>query len=118
MEALLYIFACPEYARRVTGSPVDAVCPAMKTWVPLRGEGGVMAGVDPIALAWRKSLACEETNCVEVATACGRVMVRDSKSSGGIMLAFPAKDWITFVSYVRENNVRACPLDIWNGAWP
>lgn len=67
-----------------------------------------MADVDLALLAWRKSWACEETNCVEAATARGLVMVRDSGTAESVTLAFPSRDWAAFVSHVRHDDLHAC----------
>jgi Domain of unknown function (DUF397) len=66
-----------------------------------------MANVDLSQLAWRKSLASDETNCVEVAAACGLVMVRDSKSAESATLAFPSSGWAAFLGRVRNNIANA-----------
>jgi hypothetical protein len=69
-----------------------------------------MADVNLSSLAWRKSLASEETNCVEVAVACSLVMIRDSKNTGGVALAFPPSSWADFVRRMRTGTSRASLL--------
>jgi hypothetical protein len=71
-----------------------------------------MTDVDPSALAWRKSHASEETNCVEVAVAGGGVVVRNSRDIRGITLAFPARDWVLFLGRVRESASCVRPLAV------
>lgn len=71
-----------------------------------------MTDVDLSALAWRKSRASEETNCVEVAVAGGGVIVRDSRDITDITLAFPAQDWVLFLRQVRESASRVRPLAV------
>jgi Domain of unknown function (DUF397) len=66
-----------------------------------------MADVDLSSLAWRKSLASDETNCVEIAAACGLVMIRDSKNTEGGALAFSPSSWVDFVKRVRPDTSRA-----------
>jgi hypothetical protein len=71
-----------------------------------------MTGIDPSALAWRKSRASEETNCVEVAVAGAEVVVRDSMDIRDITLAFPARDWMLFLGRVRGSASCARPLAV------
>jgi hypothetical protein len=66
-----------------------------------------MANVDLAVLTWRKSRACEETNCVEAATAQGLVMVRDSGNAESVTLTFPSRDWAAFVSHMRDDDLHA-----------
>lgn len=48
---------------------------------------------------WRKSTRSSDTgNCVEVAFAGPAVGVRDSKNTGGPVLAFPAARWAEFLA--------------------
>lgn len=61
-----------------------------------------MADVDLSLLTWRKSLASDETNCVEVAAACRLVMVRDSKNAE-VTLVFPPSGWSAFLGRVQNN---------------
>lgn len=62
-----------------------------------------MAEVDLSTLMWRKSSACFESNCVEVATAEDLVMVRDARRSGSVVLTFSYRDWVIFLRRVRDN---------------
>jgi len=54
---------------------------------------------DCVELAWRKSSHSGDPNgnCVEVATPQEAVLVRDSKNSGGPVLAFPVVQWRAFL---------------------
>lgn len=50
-------------------------------------------------MTWRKSsFSSNGGDCVEVAQAPTAVLVRDSKKTGGPTLAFPTKDWRSFVA--------------------
>lgn len=60
-----------------------------------------MAEVDLSALAWRKSSASFESDCVEVAAGEGLVMVRDTRDIANVILAFSCRDWDTFLRRVR-----------------
>ncbi|RKT51938.1 DUF397 domain-containing protein [Saccharothrix australiensis] len=56
--------------------------------------------VDFSGAAWRKSSrsnGASNANCVEVAVVGSAVGVRDSKSPGAGVLAFPAARWASFV---------------------
>ncbi|GGX03881.1 DUF397 domain-containing protein [Streptomyces chryseus] len=53
------------------------------------------------ALEWTKSSYStnDGPNCVEVATGCGTVHVRDSKSVHGPQLGFAPGSWADFLAY-------------------
>jgi Domain of unknown function (DUF397) len=55
---------------------------------------------------WRKSSRStgQGGECVEIATLAGRVMVRDSKNSGGPVLAFEVAGFRRFVEAVRAGS--------------
>jgi hypothetical protein len=53
-------------------------------------------------LAWRKarrSIAMGE--CVEAASASGRIFVRDSKNPRGLVIGYDAETWILFTKAIR-----------------
>jgi hypothetical protein len=57
---------------------------------------------DTSELAWFKSSyssSSEGDSCVEVATTCAKVHVRDSKNIGGPQLALTPDAWADFVTY-------------------
>ncbi|MBZ9642941.1 DUF397 domain-containing protein [Streptomyces sp. PSKA30] len=58
-------------------------------------------------LNWRKSSYSGSGggDCVEVATAPGTVLVRDSKKQAEAVLAFPQEQWAAFTAYARETSV-------------
>jgi hypothetical protein len=49
---------------------------------------------------WRRSWACHEANCVEVAVDAPGVLVRDSKDPDGPVLRFTSDEWTAFVAGV------------------
>ena len=49
-------------------------------------------------LVWRKSTACGNQTCVEVATSAGGVLVRDSKNPDGAHLKFDPAAWRSFIA--------------------
>lgn len=60
-----------------------------------------LSTTDCSRLAWRKSTrsgGASNDACVEVAFAGPAVAVRDSKNAATAPLAFPARDWATFLS--------------------
>ncbi|MFG2046938.1 DUF397 domain-containing protein [Micromonospora sp. NPDC048935] len=62
-----------------------------------------MTAHDLTGLEWRTSTRSSGNgNCVEVATAGGRVAVRDSKDRSGPALAFGPTAWRAFVRGVGE----------------
>jgi Domain of unknown function (DUF397) len=60
------------------------------------------ASGDGLALEWIKSSYStdEGPDCVEVAAAPARIMVRDSKNPAGPRLALAPAAWVTFLPYV------------------
>lgn len=54
--------------------------------------------------AWRKSSRSQGggTECVEVAGAAARCLVRDSKDPAGAVLAFSLGEWVDFVEQVKS----------------
>jgi hypothetical protein len=58
-------------------------------------------------LCWRKaSASAGDGACVEVASAGGLVVVRDSRDRGGRRLHYPAQSWREFTARVRRSNLR------------
>jgi hypothetical protein len=53
-------------------------------------------------LCWRKSSKSAATNCVEVATLEGAVLVRDSKDPHGPVMRFSTGDWARFVALITS----------------
>lgn len=49
-------------------------------------------------IAWRKSSASAQGNCVEVAAAAGAVLVRDTKNRDGAVLTFTQSEWSAFLT--------------------
>ena len=52
-------------------------------------------------IAWRKSAASVQGNCVEVARDSDQVLVRDSKDPCGPVLAFNQSEWAAFTAGVK-----------------
>ena len=51
-------------------------------------------------LAWQKSsYSPDGSNCVEIAAAPATIHVRDSKNTGGPLLAVAPEAWAEFISY-------------------
>ncbi|CAL9439742.1 hypothetical protein SUDANB58_02221 [Streptomyces sp. enrichment culture] len=52
---------------------------------------------------WRKSTySGDGSNCVEIATTPGTVLVRDSKNPAGPHLALPPAAWADFLSHLTD----------------
>ena len=63
-------------------------------------------------LTWIKSShSGSEGNCVEVAVTAGQVLIRDSKNSGGPVLAIPATAWRRFARVLTpQGRLRPDPV--------
>ena len=58
-----------------------------------------MTASEPASVGWHtSSYSANGGNCVQVAPAPGRVLVRDSKDPGGPALAVPAAAWRAFLT--------------------
>ena len=56
----------------------------------------------PRQLVWRKALrSMNNGNCVEVTSASGKIMVRDSRDPGGVWLMYPSRTWNAFLDTVK-----------------
>jgi hypothetical protein len=54
-------------------------------------------------LAWRTARYCNDTGCVQVATAApGVVAVRDSQNPNGSVLMYSSRQWSWFLRYAKE----------------
>ncbi len=56
-----------------------------------------MSDTDTTGIKWLKSSASGTTNCVEVATKSGFVLIRDSKDPDGSILTVSADKWRAFL---------------------
>lgn len=54
--------------------------------------------LDPV---WRTSSRSQDTNCVEVASVDGEVLIRDTKNREDAVLAVTPRDWEAFVAAVK-----------------
>ncbi|MEV4515409.1 DUF397 domain-containing protein [Dactylosporangium sp. NPDC049525] len=54
-------------------------------------------------LAWRKSQACANATCIEVAEQPDTFFVRDSKNVAGSVLTFNRADWGSFIAGIRTD---------------
>jgi hypothetical protein len=61
------------------------------------------AGVQPTELTWRKSNACDPSECVEVAICGDHVLIRDSAAPTGLVLEFSQHAWQAFVKRVKHD---------------
>lgn len=60
-----------------------------------------MAEFDESCVMWRRSTASGATNCVEVATVDGSVLIRDSVNPDGIVLRLAPAAWSAFLARAR-----------------
>jgi hypothetical protein len=63
-----------------------------------------VADYDESTIVWRKSTASNSGGCVEVATAGGTVLIRDSTDQDGPLLRVPAQAWLACLALIHENN--------------
>lgn len=60
-------------------------------------------GVEYRGLVWRKAQRSVNNGaCVELASAGGRIAVRDSKDPGGPVLLYGPKDWHAFLAAAKQ----------------
>jgi Domain of unknown function (DUF397) len=59
--------------------------------------------VEPTDLTWRKSSACDPSECVEVAGHGDRVLIRDSTATAGPVLEVSRHTWQAFIQDVRHD---------------
>ena len=57
---------------------------------------------DLSSLVWRKSSLCTNGTCVEVALLGSRILIRDSKTESGPILAFQEAEWTAFLEGARR----------------
>ena len=55
------------------------------------------------SLAWRKSSACWDAQCVVVAADAGRVLIRDSSDAEEKTLTINNRDWAVFMALIRDS---------------
>jgi hypothetical protein len=56
-----------------------------------------VSSCNSMELVWRSSSFCLKNECVEVATCCGQILIRDSAASASLMLSFPNQAWQEFL---------------------
>ena len=62
-----------------------------------------MSAADGSSAAWRKSSACLPSDCVEVTSIGGHVLIRDSADkAGGHVLMFRSGQWSAFIRHVAH----------------
>jgi hypothetical protein len=60
------------------------------------------SGVDRASLLWRRSRACNPSECVEVAFSQHLILVRDSKDRAGPVLEFSPQAWRDFIGEIAQ----------------
>jgi hypothetical protein len=58
---------------------------------------------------WRKSSYCSHDSCVEVALLGSRILIRDSKTKDGPILAFQQAEWAEFLEGARQGEFSFSP---------
>jgi hypothetical protein len=69
-----------------------------------RKPGNVLPTTGP--LTWRKSKACSNAACIEIAEQSSSFLMRDSKEARGPMLTFSRADWGNFIAGIRDNALK------------
>jgi hypothetical protein len=67
--------------------------------------------VDATSHGWRKSTYSDQTECVEVKFAAGRVWVRNSRRPEVVPIAFTPAQWREFLSGLTDGEFVADPSD-------
>lgn len=66
-----------------------------------------MSAVEERAVAWRKSTACLPSDCVEVTSIDGHILIRDSADKAGShMLLFCSDQWSTFIRHLKREHAQ------------
>ena len=60
-----------------------------------------MADSEAPSLVWRKSMASDSGNCVEVAFGSESVLIRHSRNPSGPTLSFSPSEWEAFLTGAR-----------------
>jgi Domain of unknown function (DUF397) len=55
--------------------------------------------------AWRRSMHCESSACVEITSVDDHVLMRDAKDPDGPTLTFPRAAWAEFLHAIRKNEI-------------
>jgi hypothetical protein len=62
---------------------------------------------DPPSLKWRSASASGGQNCLQVAAAHDKVVIRDGKAgSAGPILAFTKAEWAAFIQEIKMDRFR------------
>lgn len=67
---------------------------------------------DGMNSGWRKSRRCETSDCVELDTQGGDVLMRDSKNPDGVVLKFSEKEWLAFCVSARDGRTGQTAVDV------
>jgi hypothetical protein len=57
-------------------------------------------------LTWRKSKACSNAACIEIAEQSNSFLMRDSKEAWGPMLTFTRGDWGNFIAGIQGDTLK------------
>jgi hypothetical protein len=63
-----------------------------------------MATAEGAAPRWRRSSACLPSECVEVASHGGYILVRDSADAAGMLLEFENDQWRNFIRKLSSSH--------------
>ena len=68
-----------------------------------------MADTERTHIAWRRSTASGEGNCVEIAFAEESVLVRNSRDPFGPVLSFSPEEWVAFLAGANKGEFTPDP---------
>jgi len=76
----------------------------MSAFVKMLGYVPVISAYVPVhpSLGWRRSSHCQNSECIEVATQDGMILLRNSKAPHNGVQRYSVEEWQSFVHAIRD----------------